>query len=178
MAPLVLALLGGGLALLASRAFALTPPTRRPDSSAASGKRIAFVEAAFRNLDEPYQWGGGHSPNTWGLDCSGLVIVSARAAGVPLPPHVVPTADGLWEGLEHVETPQIGDLAFYGTGAAQHVVIMTNWDGTTGGTIGANGGDRRVLTPEIAHARGAKVSFVDDYRKVRRDFLGFGKLIT
>lgn len=132
-----------------------------------------FVAAARRKLGTPYQWGGGHSPGTWGLDCSGLVIVAAKEAGIPLGAYI-PTADGMWRNLPEVSDPSPGDLAFYGSGGkAQHVVIVL--EGTPLRTIGANGGDSTTTTPERAQEQGAAVS--EKTGHVRRDFLGYGRLL-
>jgi hypothetical protein len=62
-------------------------------------------------------------------------------------------------------------------GKAQHVVILISWDGKSGNTVGANGGDQRVKTVEDARARNASVSIVN-YKNVRRDFLGFATLFN
>ena len=62
-------------------------------------------------------------------------------------------------------------------GKAQHVVILINWDGKSGDTIGANGGDKTVKTVEEARARNASVSILN-YKKVRTDFLGFATIFN
>jgi cell wall-associated NlpC family hydrolase len=77
-------------------------------------KRNKFVDAAKSLLGTPYEWGGGHGKSSYGLDCSGLVIVAARKAGITIPASKL-NADGMWNSLNKVSVPQIGDLAFYGT---------------------------------------------------------------
>ncbi len=137
------------------------------------GQGEKLVSAARKKLGVPYQWGGGHSPDTWGLDCSGLVIVAAKEAGIHLGAYV-PTADGFYRNLPSVTSPLVGDLALYGSGGkAQHVTIVTSVDPLV--TIGANGGDSSTTTPERAEEQGAKVT--ERAGHVRKDFLGYRRLV-
>lgn len=137
------------------------------------GSRGAFLEAAEAYMGRLYQWGGGHAPGTWGLDCSGLVIQAAKDIGVTFP--FITTADGFYRNLPAVETPEPGDLALYGSGGkAQHVVIVESVNPLV--TIGANRGDNHTTTPEIAEQRNARVSRYEGH--VRKDFLGYRRAIS
>jgi hypothetical protein len=137
--------------------------------------RRTMLAVARRHLAQgtPYQWGGGRSPNDCGLDCSGLVIVALKEAGVQLPPEG--QTSGVWcDVLPVVTDPQPGDLAFFGpNGKAVHVVIvekpLANGDAVT---IGANGGDRDMTCAQ-AVASGAKVTrkLVSDFKFA--PFLGY-----
>lgn len=124
--------------------------------------RQCFLATADRLLESGtlYQWGGGRNPKTdYGVDCSGLFVVAMRECGVPPPPQGT-TADVFWHSLQHVTVPQPGDMAFFGRDdKAVHVVMVESvFDNGAVLTIGANGGDRNVTTPDIAIARNARVS--------------------
>ncbi len=54
-------------------------------------------------LGAPYLWGGG---SAWGLDCSGLVQLLFRMAGVEVPRD----GDEQWEAGRTVERPEPGDV--------------------------------------------------------------------
>jgi hypothetical protein len=173
--PLLLSLIGLGVSAVVIKMIDGETGARKVDNSDAATKRKEFVNAAMGLLGVLYEWGGGHGPKSYGLDCSGLVIVAGKKAGI----SIEGTADMMFRKLPKVSAPKLGDLAFYGSGGkAQHVVIMTSWDGTTGGCVGANGGDQKVTTEAEAKARNAAVSFVEDFRTVRKDFLGFGSILS
>jgi peptidoglycan DL-endopeptidase CwlO len=74
-----------------------------PNATAASA--IAFAEA---QLGKPYQW-GGTGPDAY--DCSGLVMIAYRAAGVYIPR----TAQQQWLWGPQVPASQVepGDLVFF-----------------------------------------------------------------
>ena len=179
--PLLLVglVVAGGL-LLAGGASGATPskppdkPPSKPPGKDASAARGLLVEAARSFLGTPYQWGGGRNPKTdYGLDCSGLVIASARKAGLPLPPATLATSNGWWQALERVEVPLPGDLSLYGAPSrATHVELVTSFDPSTGlaQTIGANGGDSTTTTPERA---AEKHAFVKESTSESKRFLGF-----
>ena len=82
------------------------------------------VSYAEQQLGKPYLWGG---TGPAAFDCSGLVMMAYRSAGVNIPR----TAAEQWDGLEHVPANQIvpGDLVFFagadGTPAAPgHVGLV------------------------------------------------------
>jgi cell wall-associated NlpC family hydrolase len=89
--------------------------------TAAARKAIAY---ARDQLGRPYEW-GGIGPN--GYDCSGLVMMAWRAAGVDIPR----TSESQWAGLRHISRSQVrpGDLVFFpgsdGTWSAPgHVALV------------------------------------------------------
>jgi cell wall-associated NlpC family hydrolase len=135
-------------------------------------KRRKFIDAARSHIGTLYQWGGGHSPNTWGLDCSGLVIQSLKDIGEHLPPGMS-TSNGWYQSLPKVSESEAlpGDLAFYGQpGKATHVVILDY-----NGAVITSNGDKPATTPEIAKSHGWMVTTAPTY-KFRKDFLGFGRM--
>jgi peptidoglycan DL-endopeptidase CwlO len=77
--------------------------TQVPNNTVATA--IAFAEA---QLGKPYQW-GGTGPDAY--DCSGLVMMAYRAAGVLIPR----TADEQWAWGPQVPASQVepGDLVFF-----------------------------------------------------------------
>src|SRR6056297_137712 len=98
-------------------------------------------------LGAPYLWGGG---SAWGLDCSGLVQLLFRMAGVEVPRD----GDEQWDAGREVERPEPGD-----------VVCMR-------GHVGLYLGDGRM-----AHASGRAMRVVDtpviDGPKDEERFLGY-----
>jgi len=80
---------------------------------------IAYAKA---QLGKPYEW-GGTGPGSF--DCSGLVMMAYRAAGVSLPR----TSQEQWAAGPQVSNPESGDLVFFagadGTPAAPgHVGLV------------------------------------------------------
>lgn len=149
----------------------VSPPAPSPPNW-----RERLVDQALSYVGVLYQWGGGHSAGTWGVDCSGLVIESLRGIGLPLPPGTA-TSGAWWASLPRVETPQAGDLAFYGSdGVAHHVVVVSGFDPSTGlaSVVSANG-DRTDTSPDVAEAAGHRVKTYDTHL-YRSDFLGFSSL--
>lgn len=118
-----------------------------------------------------YEWGGGHHPGSWGLDCSGLVIDCAARAGIDLRGW---DSHRMWTELPRVVEPQGGDLACY---APRHVVIVEGYDSATktASIIGANGGDSTSTSPERAAQQGAFVRREPSHL-YRSGFLGFVSL--
>ena len=85
--------------------------------------RLRAYAWAVTQTGHPYQW-GGTGP---GYDCSGLVMMAYRHAGVHLPRTT--TAMLSSPLLVRVVHPRMGDLAFYGTG---HVELFRRWGYTFG----------------------------------------------
>lgn len=72
--------------------------------------RAAAVAVAYARaqVGQPYLWGG---TGTGGFDCSGLVMMAYRSAGVNIPR----TSQEQWAALPHIQANQLqaGDLIFY-----------------------------------------------------------------
>ena len=89
----------------------------------ATGKAATAIAYAKAQLGKPYVW-GGTGPD--GYDCSGLVLMAWRSAGVDIPR----TSQAQWAGLQHITAAQAqpGDLIFYagadGTMSAPGHVVM------------------------------------------------------
>lgn len=167
------ALGAGAMGLVAvGVAKASTKPDDDPLAGVSPARRL-FLEHVETYQGTLYQWGGGRSPGSdYGVDCSGLIIAALRDANLPLPPCPLATSDGWWQCLPRIPDPLPGDLALYGTpGRAVHVEVVKRFDGTDADTVGAEGGDRDVLTPAIAEQRNARVR--DASTHARSNFLGF-----
>ena len=108
---------GVGIAVLSGHGGAAT-------SSGAPSKAAAQAIAyARQQLGKPYLWGGA-GPGAF--DCSGLTLMSWRAAGV----SIARTSQEQWASETHVSSPQPGDLVFFagadGTATSPgHVGIVT-----------------------------------------------------
>ncbi|MCC5882230.1 MAG: C40 family peptidase [Halomonas sp.] len=127
---LMLALLAG----CASRDLATHDP--RPGSDALSIERALILATAQSALGTPYRL-GGNSPE--GLDCSGLVELAYRSAGIPVPR----TANEQFRALPAVSRAQPGDLLFFGDRRkATHVGIYRG----NGQMIHAPGSGREVVS--------------------------------
>lgn len=125
---LALALLAG----CASRDLA----THDPRSDALSIERALILATAKNALGTPYRL-GGNSPE--GLDCSGLVEMAYRSAGIQVPR----TADEQYRALPAVDRAQPGDLLFFGDRRkATHVGIYRG----NGQMIHAPGSGRNVTS--------------------------------
>lgn len=86
-------------------------------------RRLRAYYWALSQKGHPYVW-GGTGP---GFDCSGLVMMAYRHAGIHLPRTTYGMlASGM---LVRVTHPHIGDLAFYGSG---HVELFRKWGYTFG----------------------------------------------
>ena len=92
---------------------------RRPREYA----RIRAYNWALTQKGRPYVW-GGTGP---GYDCSGLVMMAYRHAGIRLPRTTTAMLGSRL--LIRVRFPKRGDLAFYGTG---HVELFVRWGYTFG----------------------------------------------
>jgi cell wall-associated NlpC family hydrolase len=85
--------------------------------------RLRAYYWALSQQGHPYEW-GGTGP---GYDCSGLVMMAYRHAGIGLPRTTYEMlASPL---LARVRHPHRGDLAFYGSG---HVELFRKWGYTFG----------------------------------------------
>lgn len=84
----------------------------------------AICTTARRFFGTPYIWGGC---SAWGVDCSGFVQLVHKLHGIPL--HRDADDQALQGGA--VETPQKGDLVFFGPaaeGRISHVGLMLDGD--------------------------------------------------
>jgi hypothetical protein len=124
-----------------------------------------ICEYAENFIGRPYLW--GHQElfgSDAGLDCSGYVILMYQAFGV-LPKPFDSTADGLWNlkqwASKRSVIPVRGGLVFFGKGDdASHVELCLGRPVGCSGSgimIGASGGDKTCLTPEIAFKKQACV---------------------
>lgn len=107
-------------------------------------------------------------------DCSGTVTDALhQVTGVDL--RGTHNAQKLHDECEPVETPEEGDLAFYGKSKDQisHVMVCL----ADGRVVGASGGNSKTTTPDIAKASGAKVKYQTN-PSYRKDLIGFGRLFS
>ena len=94
---------------------AAAPASVTSGHTAAETRRAAAATAisyARKQLGKPYVWGGPTQPGTgYGFDCSGLVMMAWRAAGV----HIERRSQDQWATLRHVPASQVepGDLVFF-----------------------------------------------------------------
>lgn len=84
--------------------------------------RDLLIDYALMYYNTPYLW-GGRSP--YGIDCSGLVQIVYRMAGIDLPRDAAEQVNG-GQDFSFVEEALPGDLAFFGddTGTITHVGII------------------------------------------------------
>ncbi len=113
----------------------------------------------------PYIYGG---KTPWpGLDCSGFAVLLLHATGNISPGERSAAMLANEPGrttLTPTDTPQLGDLAFYGPNASQPEHVMMCLGAVD--VIGAHRGDHTTLTPELAAAKNAKVDTAPlHYRK-------------
>ncbi|MGQ4880557.1 C40 family peptidase [Billgrantia sp. LNSP4103-1] len=122
------------LAGCASRELATHDP--RHGEEALSMERTLILATAKSALGTPYRL-GGNTPQ--GLDCSGLVEMAYRSAGIQVPR----TADEQYRSLPAVKQAQPGDLLFFGDRRkATHVGIYRG----NGQMIHAPGRGRKVTS--------------------------------
>jgi cell wall-associated NlpC family hydrolase len=104
-----------------------------------------FVSVAERFEHAPYLWGG----KTWaGLDCSGLVQIALRAAGVPAPRDTDMQARALGREIDpgvNFSGLQRGDLVFW----KGHIGVMCD----ERALLHANGSHMQVTREPLAQAR-------------------------
>jgi len=97
---------GLGLAALAGH----FPPGAAAAASASGETSAAVIAYARQQIGLPYVWGGPTAPGTgYGFDCSGLVMMAWRAAGITIPR----TSQDQWAWGPQVSTPEPGDLVFF-----------------------------------------------------------------
>lgn len=84
--------------------------------------RDLIIGYALMYYNTPYLW-GGRSP--YGIDCSGLIQIVYRMAGIDLPRDIAGQVNG-GQDFSFVEEALPGDLAFFGedTGTITHVGII------------------------------------------------------
>ena len=84
--------------------------------------RDLIIDYALMYYNTPYLWGGRYP---YGIDCSGLVQIVYRMAGIDLPRDAAEQVNG-GQDFSFVEEALPGDLAFFGddTGAITHVGII------------------------------------------------------
>jgi hypothetical protein len=75
-----------------------------------SSHAVNYVETIERLIDVPFLW-GGRSPG--GVDCSGMIEVGLRAAGIPCARRMVHLSKSLGSALPTTAKPSRGDFLFY-----------------------------------------------------------------
>ena len=103
----VLLAAGPGRAVIAHAAGHAPAVADAVQPAPAAARAIAYAE---HQLGCPYTW-GGTGPCSAGYDCSGLVMMAWRAAGV----DIARTSQGQWATLPHIPASQVrpGDLVFF-----------------------------------------------------------------
>lgn len=126
-----------------------------------------FLSYLMAMVNVPYRWGGAN-PLT-GLDCSGFILWVLRFTDFRIDGDT--TAQGLHDLLldmgTPVDTPRLGDIAFYGMDPNHVTHVMMCVDEYR--VIGATGGDARVKTLEDAKQRSACVR--GDRLRYRKDLV-------
>jgi len=96
---------GGVQAVAAATSPACTPAAAGPLPAGIAGKVLAYAEA---QIGKPYQWG---ATGPAAFDCSGLVMMAYRAAGIDIPR----TSQAQWAYGRQIPASQLrpGDLVFF-----------------------------------------------------------------
>ena len=117
---------------------------------------IALAQmVAFRLLGKPYNW-GGDDPMV-GFDCSGFIVEVLKSCG-RLPRKGDWTADILMNyGFPETQELAPGVLVFWGRARATHIEMIYDVVDGIPLTIGAAGGDSRVITIEDAIRQNAYI---------------------
>jgi hypothetical protein len=140
---------GGRLGWISSDAVALRPA----EHPFAGGEVNVALELAHHLLGVPYLWGGA-SPE--GIDCSGLVQLCYRVAGLVLPRDARQQFAALPTVVERADL-RPGDLLFFAEeGAITHVALSLGGDQL----LHASGSGRRVMLDTLAPGASARGDFL------------------
>jgi cell wall-associated NlpC family hydrolase len=74
------------------------------------GHTVDYVETIERLIGVPFLWGGR---SFGGVDCSGMIEVGLRAAGIPCARRMVHLSTSLGSALPTNAKPSRGDFLFY-----------------------------------------------------------------
>lgn len=123
--------------------------------------RVYICNLVMKLQGTPYIWGGSNPRG--GFDCSGLVVWVLQVFG--LLPAGDWTAHDLYRRFAETESPEPGDLVFYGIPKkVTHVMVCIGGDLC----IGASGGDSTCTDELIALKRNAMVKVKPvNYRRDR-----------
>jgi len=101
---------GGSASTPATQAAAVAPAPGLPKVVAPTQAVATAIAYAEKQLGCPYLY-GGTGPCQDGFDCSGLVMMAYRAAGI----SIARTSQAQWASQTHVPASQVqpGDLVFF-----------------------------------------------------------------
>jgi cell wall-associated NlpC family hydrolase len=122
---IVLLVSAGIVAPPAAPAAAATTATSRlfGVARAARHMRLLAWDYARAQRNKPYIWGG---TGPFGFDCSGLVVMAYRAAGITLPRTTYEML-GSWRLVRIAKSQaRLGDLAFFGMGHVE-LYVRRGW---------------------------------------------------
>jgi cell wall-associated NlpC family hydrolase len=115
----------GIVAPAAAPAAATTTVTSRLYGAARAARHMRLLAWHYARAQryKPYIWGG---TGPFGFDCSGLVVMAYRAAGVTLPRTTYEML-GSWRLVRIPKSrARLGDLAFFGTGHVE-LYVRRGW---------------------------------------------------